>query len=323
MDTSIKEQALERYIEKLHEKLLFVFFNKQEFITGQGIKSFTKSEQVNTFILHQLFAQWHQQMDNLKSPYFDYENTDVNNAMKELMNTLSFNIKISKENLDPLLKYALDEVFDFILHPLNYLSQRCFSFEELLINRQKILSETKFIKTNRVIFESVLLAKNDDEIFAKEDFLEACQNSYLKEKEYLTSFSDIIILFSDLMPTDIIAIFDNTSQSSLVNTELEDEKKSLNDRFAKHQVTVADRLASETKRNNLINAVSVNERFAFINHLFDGDVSVYQTALRSLSTMKTSDSAKDFLEKNYANHYDWEEHPEIRDNLFVLIEQNF
>lgn len=317
MHQTIKEQSLAQYIEKLKEKLIFEFFNQHEYITGKEIKQFSESEQVNTFILHQLFAQWHQEMGKIESPYFDYENEDVKASLEQLMNSLSFNIKVSKEHFEPLVQYALDQTFKLVLQPLNYLKLRCFSFEELLINKSLVLKQTKFIKTNRFIFEDYLNNKSTDTVFSKDELLDACQSNYLNKKER-TSFNDLIHLFSPLMPTDIINVFENKQAYNPEQTE----NSSLNDKLSQQEAgeTVADKLARIAKRNNTLKSIPLNEKFTFINSLFDGDSAIYQKALHAISDMKNAEEAKTFLKDNFAYHYHWEENEEVVDRFYTLIE---
>lgn len=320
MHQTIKEQALSQYIEKLKEKLIFEFFNKQEHITGDEIKQFSTSEQVNTFILHQLFAQWHQEMGKIESPYFDYENTEVKNSLEQLMNSLSFNIKVKKEHFEPLVKYALEQTFELVLQPLNYLKARCFSFEELLINKKLVLNQTRFIKTNRFIFEDYLNEKSTDIVFSKDELLDACQNNYLNKKDR-TSFKDTIESFSPLMPTDILQIFENKQSTPIERSEV----NSLNDKFSQQDSTetVADKLARIAKRTNTLKSIPLNEKFAFINSLFDGDSAIYQKALTTISDMKSAEEAKAFITDNYAYHYHWEENKDVVERLHKLIDNAF
>ena len=320
MQQTIKEQSLSQYIESLKEKLLFEFFNKHEYISGEQIKQFSISEQVNTFILHQLFAQWHQEIAKIESPYFDYEEERVKESLNQLMNSLSFNIKVNKHHFAPLVQYALNQTFELILQPLNYLKHRCFSFDELLINKELVLQKTKFIKTNRYIFEDYLNQKATDTAFSKDELLDACQHNYLN-KTIETSFKDIVELFAQLMPTDIIDIFEENKIPPIENHEV----KSLNDKFSHKEFseTVADKLARTSKRNNALKSVPLNEKFTFINHLFDGDSAIYQKALNIIGDKDTAEEAKKCLSENYAYHYHWEDNEETVERLFLLVDNSY
>ena len=84
------------------------------------------------------------------------------------------------------------------------------------------------------------------------------------------------------------------------------EKKSLNDRLVKNTIQVG-----------------LNDRIAFVNHLFNFNQQDFNRVLSQLNTFKTEYEAKDFINNNVKPDYDWTGKEEYQERLITLIERKF
>lgn len=82
-------------------------------------------------------------------------------------------------------------------------------------------------------------------------------------------------------------------------------KKSLNDHF---QQTIQ---------------IDLNDRIAFVKHLFDGDQNDFNRVISQLNTFKTEKEAKKFINKMIKPDYDWSEKEEYENRLLEIIERRF
>lgn len=82
-------------------------------------------------------------------------------------------------------------------------------------------------------------------------------------------------------------------------------KKSLNDYF---QQTIQ---------------IDLNDRIAFVKHLFDGDQNDFNRVISQLNTFKTEKEAKKFINKMIKPDYDWSEKEEYENRLLEIIERRF
>lgn len=84
------------------------------------------------------------------------------------------------------------------------------------------------------------------------------------------------------------------------------EKKSLNDRLVKNTIQVG-----------------LNDRIAFVNHLFNFNQQDFNRVLSQLNTFKGEREAKDFIYNNVKPDYNWEGKEEYEERLITLIERKF
>ncbi len=109
MDEKISLEAIALYGDAYAEKVLKGFFASKDNINGQEILSLCSVQQVNLFVVRELFKAWKEDTRKLKSPYFDFENPEVKEALDAFMNIASQHILISKAHFSPLLKKAVSQ----------------------------------------------------------------------------------------------------------------------------------------------------------------------------------------------------------------------
>ncbi|WGH74890.1 hypothetical protein P8625_12510 [Tenacibaculum tangerinum] len=84
-----------------------------------------------------------------------------------------------------------------------------------------------------------------------------------------------------------------------------DTKKTLNDHFQK------------------IIQIDLNDRIAFVKHLFNGDQNDFNRVVSQLNTFKTEKEAKKFIQKMIKPDYDWSAKEEYENRLLEIIERRF
>jgi len=84
------------------------------------------------------------------------------------------------------------------------------------------------------------------------------------------------------------------------------EKKTLNDRLV----------------NDIIQ-VGLNDRIAFVKHLFNFSQADFNRVLSQLNTFKTEKEAKDFINNSVKPDYNWTGKEEYEERLITIIERKF
>jgi len=84
------------------------------------------------------------------------------------------------------------------------------------------------------------------------------------------------------------------------------EKKTLNDKLFKGKIQVG-----------------LNDRIAFVKHLFNNDQASYDNVLSQLNRMQTEKEAKDFIMSKVKLDHDWNGKEAYEERLIVLIERRF
>lgn len=69
--------------------------------------------------------------------------------------------------------------------------------------------------------------------------------------------------------------------------------------------------------------IGLNDRIAFVKHLFNGDQNDFNRVVSQLNTFKTEKEAKKFINKMIKPDYNWDEKEEYETRLFEIIERRF
>ncbi|GAA4508054.1 hypothetical protein GCM10023172_39570 [Hymenobacter ginsengisoli] len=77
------------------------------------------------------------------------------------------------------------------------------------------------------------------------------------------------------------------------------------------------------KVTSLREAISINQRFSFINELFNGENMEYHAAIQHLDTLPTAEAATAYVQQELAAHHDWSLKQEHVGKLLKLIERKF
>jgi hypothetical protein len=77
------------------------------------------------------------------------------------------------------------------------------------------------------------------------------------------------------------------------------------------------------KVTSLREAISINQRFSFINELFNGENMEYHAAIQHLDTLPTAEAAAAYVQQELATAHDWSLKQEHVGKLLKLIERKF
>lgn len=170
--------------------------------------------------------------------------------------------------------------------------------ETIIIEEMKIPEETKVESSLMEGSEDdniELQTKKDEDIFepkfdsVKIDIESLKPNQISSKEEFRDSIS------ADKTST----LFDDTEKRG-------DEKKTLNDQLVKNTIQVG-----------------LNDRIAFVNHLFNFNQQDFNRVLSQLNTFKTEYEAKDFINNKVKPDYNWTGKEEYQERLITLIERKF
>jgi len=97
-----------------------------------------------------------------------------------------------------------------------------------------------------------------------------------------------------------------TKENPVVEAEADRKQKSLNDALFTNNIQVG-----------------LNDRIAFVKHLFDGSQEDFNRVISQLNSFKTEKEAKKFIKKLVKPDYDWSNKEDYEDRLINLIERKF
>jgi hypothetical protein len=201
MTTQINSNYLEKYAEDYAAIVCGKFFSSKQYMTGQDIVQLTNSTQVNFFIIKRLFELWREELDKLKSsPYFDYRDITVHEALTEFMNVLSRRIKIEKEQLQPLVEMSVQQAIQVATDPVTFYQNEISKAPSGQIN--------EYLKGNRKYYkwhDQVIAFLIDKAGFGHDEsaYLRAVAANYQAIKESLESVNLLLATLGDVKPFDL------------------------------------------------------------------------------------------------------------------------
>jgi hypothetical protein len=359
MNTNLDLSKIQAYSTALSSKLCNSFYSEKEVITGEQLLVFTPVQQLNLFLVKTLFERWKDEIRKLRSPYFNYETQEVQEALNGFMNTLSKNIAIKKEDFNSLVQKAIADTVLLCLSPTEYLQQTFDSSPSLLKN--SLLEKIKYHKTHETFFkrfQEQLTATNKVELSPEElnvmiaalpvstpeeeskvkevlDGLYALLQFDIKEFSPLllrTSFQQeadrLNIPFGEevkvaIKTTSSIPDQKNPMEKTILQQKMGEQQLTIHDSLkASQESSIADRF-SKSKIEDIKSSIPLNLKFLFINILFDGNSTDYNAALHEIEQAESIEKVKEMLNRHYAEKYQWASHPEEAEEFLKIIERKF
>ena len=157
MQKKLNEDFIDDYCEKFASKVTANFFkNGKKVITGKEILKVTPSKQVNFFVIKLLFRYWQEETKKLESPFFNYKNEEVRQAMIQFMNVLSQHIEITEEKFETLLNHAVKDTIYLAAMPQAYVEIDLDSRGVEIIKEKSIEGTVKYLKIHKKEIQNFL-----------------------------------------------------------------------------------------------------------------------------------------------------------------------
>jgi len=338
MESNINHQLINQYSKSYSAQLINRFFSKKVGISGKDILNLSETKQINYFVLKILFEKWKSEFNSLKSPYFDYEKDEVQNAAISFMNVLSKNIMISKEDFKPLLEEATYKTILLIFSPYEYYLQEINkpAFQQISIN--DLYSIQKYIKINGHLLKAYIERFNTDGIQAvfNDDavriFDEVCETTRDTPEDFDLYHQEL----SKVVALDLNKIYSHPEDSSeeLPKDDPEHETGSINEKFNSKKKTLLDTLGSEKKEvildihankslEGIRKIITINQRFMFENDLFNGNKDEFEMVINYLDNCSNLQEAMDFINENFKQKKNWDMEKAEVIEFFDVINKRF
>lgn len=330
MESKLNLKAIKEYSEAFAADILDQAYADKEKLGGQEILNLTPVRQVNLFIINDLLNKWKAETKKLKSPYFDFESEEVQEALQEFMSTLSQHIAVGRDQLAPLFETAVQNTLMLLLDP-QYFYYQVLSNVRYSLNKENIAELFKYVKINR-FFPTALTQhmerEQKDEIHASyalwllNDKAEQLGPSQEDSEAIIRDFSQVVTArqgtFYHQQPGSTGAQSVPTSVSEhdrdfqkpapsqeSMQQELSSGPKTLNDYLNRTGGNTLAGIHEKRKIDSIRNSISVNQRFMFIRELFGDNAEEYNRALSALEQERTYAEAFNYLRREYATKYRW------------------
>ncbi len=347
MDEKISLESISLYGDAYAEKVLKDFFAHKEKISGAEILTLCSIQQINLFVVRELFKTWKEETRKLKSAYFDYEHADVKEALENYMRILSQNIAIDQANFNDLLKKAVSQTLMVVFDPYDFFSM-IIAGKNNKLEVVPFREEIKYLKINKAPLERLLIRldeKGIKEIPGNEAF--AFLDQILEEVNFTPEdVEGYIEKFSSVVPLDphqfYISKDSRATPTPIAPLRKEEVKVTLSPPPVQHKPranvvrqppqnnpSINDKL-SDAPRNAVVenfhkiakikNNLTINQKFMFTKVLFHGDFELFSKAIDDLDRQDNIKGAMRYLEENYE---DWDQESEEFHEFMELIAKRF
>ncbi|MGI8892945.1 MAG: hypothetical protein ACR2GN_05735, partial [Bacteroidia bacterium] len=117
------------------------------------------------------------------------------------------------------------------------------------------------------------------------------------------------------------SLFDQNAESDDDDSEM----PSINERMNKNKTnenSLADRL-KQNRVKDLKQAIGINEKFLFINELFEGSLNDYNNAISQLNSLSSKDEAEKYMDSELKIKFKWNDSSKAHTIFVQLIERRF
>lgn len=136
------------------------YFKAKENINGSEILSLTEVKQLNLFILKELFEKWQQEISNIRSPYFNYSEPEVQKALDDFMNILSRHIRINSDNFKGILGTSVSKTIGLFSDPKAYFVEEMRNLPDFKLTADWLTKNGKFFKDYNWVLRELLTKLN-------------------------------------------------------------------------------------------------------------------------------------------------------------------
>lgn len=353
MDEKISLEAIANYGDAYADKVLKEFFSSKEKITGKEILALCSIQQINLFVIREIFKAWKEETSKLKSIYFDNADPEVSEALSNYMRVLSNHISVDRLHFAPLLKKAVSQTLMVVFDPYDFYSM-LIAGKSNKLEMGSFREEIKYLKINKAPLERMLHKleeKGVSEIQGNEAF--AVLDQILEEvnftpedlDEYINKFSTVIPLDPATFYTKVqepvnsgsnlrsekqeLVNRSNTQDERPVASKIVDEKRmhihenkmkeaTINDRVNKaKQPAVID---SFRKISRIKDNLSINQKFMFTKVLFYGDFESFSRVIDDLDQLPDMNTALEYLEQHSSA---WDRESKEFHEFMEMVEKRF
>lgn len=340
MDEKISLEAIALYSDAFAGKLVKKFFGSKERISGAEILSLSDIQQINLFVIRELFRSWREETKKLRSVYFDYDHPEVRDALQSFMTVLSNHISVDQVHFTPLLKKAVSQTLMVVFDPYDFYSM-LIAGKNNRLEVEPFRDEIKYLKINKAPLEKMLQRleeKSIRDLPGNEAF--AVLDQILEEVHFAPEDpNDYISRFSAVEPLDPSRFYIARPPAPAPKAEPVNVQPPAQKVIIEEKTVIRESKPSEQTLNERLSAgprpavldnfrkittikdnLTINQKFMFTKVLFYGDFESFSRAIDELDKLQSMDDALRYLEKQSAS---WDRESREFHEFMEMVEKRF
>ncbi|MCK8491909.1 hypothetical protein M0L20_08615 [Spirosoma sp. RP8] len=206
MSNKFNANALTEYSKSYARRTANDFYQNHSTINGQQILSLTPVSQINLLVISSLSDKWQADAEKFRSPYFDFTNADVQEALQAFMNTVSQHICVRREHLEPLLADAIRRTITLIFDPRAYFDDLLRGQPEFTLTATALKQIIRYTKINQFIATHISQRMSGKPFIYVNQALTYLDEALTQRGHELEHYDKFVALFSEKVPMNIQAL---------------------------------------------------------------------------------------------------------------------
>jgi hypothetical protein len=99
--------------------------------------------------------------------------------------------------------------------------------------------------------------------------------------------------------------------------------KSLNERFSKKTIDLAEKLQQNASGKHLKDLISLSDKFMFVNELFQNDKKHFDEAVKKINELQSFDEAVQVIEEELKTHFNWDKKQKTVEQFQQSVKKKF
>ncbi|WP_028667299.1 hypothetical protein [Runella zeae] len=198
--------VLNDYSQRFARKVCDDFFLHNSSASGQHILNLTAIPQINLFVISSLYDKWKADAEAFKSPFFDFENAEVREALKQFMNVVSRNISVKREYLEPILGEATKDTLVLLIDPNSYFNEIFRNQTNFTVTAETIQQLRKYVRFNKIVPQALADSLSDRAFIYVNQAIEWSEQVIAQRASELDSIEQWVGAFSEKVPLDVTSL---------------------------------------------------------------------------------------------------------------------
>jgi hypothetical protein len=203
MSNKFNANALTEYSKSYARRIVADYFQQHAIIGGRQILTLTPINQVNLFVISSLSDKWQADAEKFRSPYFDFTNAEVQEALQNFMNVVSQHISVRREHLEPLLADAVRRTLTLIFDPRAYFDDILRGQPDFTLTADTLKQITRYTKINQFIPAHITQRLNGRPFIYVNQALNYLDEALTQHSHEIEYFDKYVTQFSEKLPIDL------------------------------------------------------------------------------------------------------------------------
>lgn len=187
------------YAKELAAKISDENYADRDVLEGEQLLSITPSRQINLFIIRELYEKWQTETRRMESPYFDYTNPAVKQALIQFMNTVSQFIAVKRHEFETLSTQAIFKTLELLLQPETFFEQFLRDLPNFRLSDDFIQENNKYFVQYRFVMNELKESLNHQQTIYANEAITIAKNSLTKGT--IESPTDLMEQLNAIIPT--------------------------------------------------------------------------------------------------------------------------